>query len=280
MFNILTAKTNKSDIYKNWDLTRVFEFYCKFWKSLVFGVLLCLLSNLAMAQGGKWVDDPYLTGVAQDKPLCESLLRHLNSYQGCPGNILARYPGFMPPPWQELDPKEHLDLIWRLLMYRGRADQYFRRGAAANTAPIPDTPATRRAATDFVARGGKLRVWRTRLFEFYGDTHYPAPTGEQTIVELRQSFSRNPKKSDICLDDPKSWSPSTYIVTSDLKGPDPNVDAGTATRLASSELLIYEGAPYLVTGNSFVFRMQTSAKLPDAWPLVYCGFRFKPLGRD
>ena len=133
----------------------------------------------------------------------------------------------------------------------------------------------RGAATDFIARGGKLRVWRVRLVEFYGDTHYPAPPGEQTVVELRQSFSRDLKKPDACLDDPKSWSPSTYIVTPDLKGPDPNVDAGTAAHLANSQLLIHDDTPYLVEGSGFVFRMQTSAKLQDAWPLVYCGFRVK-----
>lgn len=188
---------------------------------------------------------------------------------------MARYPGFKSPSWQELDPKKHLDLIWRLLMYRGRADQYFRRGAAANAAPIPDTPATRRAARDFVARDGKLRVWHARLFEFYGDTHYPAPPGEQTIVELRQSLSRDSKNPSTCLEDPKSWSPSTYIVTSDLKGPDPKVDAGTAARLANSQLVIYDGTTYLVTGTSAVARLQSSVKRPDAWPLTYCSFRIK-----
>jgi hypothetical protein len=255
---------------------------CQEWKSTLFGMLLLILILLphpAIAQDGKWVVDPSLGGVAQDRPLCRDLLKHLNSYQGCPGNIMARYSGFTSPPWQELDPKEHLDLVWRLLMYRGRADHYFQRGVYAHSKPIPDTPATRRAATDFVARGGKLRVWRARLFEFYGDKHYPAPPGKQTIVELRQSFSRDLRKPDPCLDDPKSWSPSTYIVTSDLKGPDSNVPGPIADQVSEGELQLYKGDPYLVIGYGLLLRMQTSARLEYSYPpFHYCGFQFKEEG--
>ncbi len=247
------------------------------WKSVISGVLLLLLSDLAIAQDDKWLVNPQHPGVSQDKPLCKNLLKYLNSYQGCPGNTMATFPGFSSPPWQELDPKEHLDLIWRLLMYRGRADRYFRRGTGAKLPPIHDMPATRRVATDFVARGGKLRVWRARLFNNYALGQSALP-GEQTIVELRQSFSYDPKKPDPCLDNPKLWSGSTYIVTSDLKGPDPQVDGGTAGLLESGELLLYEGDPYLVIGYGRIIRMQTSADFPDSYPLQYCGFRFDPLG--
>lgn len=249
------------------------------WTTFLCGVLLFLLPHLAMAQNGKWVVDPYLAGVAQDKPMCQNLLKYLNSYQGCPGDVMATFPDFSSPPWQELDPKEHLDLIWRLLMYNGRADVYFRRGAAAKASPIPDTPATRHAATDFVSRGGKLRVWRARLFKDYGDPSHPAPSGEQTIIELRQSFSYDPKAHDPCLRNPKLWGGSTYVVTADLRGPDPTVPSPIADRLSTGELLLYDGDPYLVVGHGLVLRMQTSMLLPQSYPpFHYCGFRFNPLG--
>ena len=218
--------------------------------------------------------DDHLASIGQNKPLCQNLLKYLNNYQGCPGNVMATFPGFSSPPWQELDPKEHVDLIWRLLMYRGRADQYFRRGLGAKLPPISDTAATRRAATDFIARGGKLRVWRTRLFNDYG-LNQPAPPGEQAIVELRQSFSYDPKVHDPCRDNPQLWGGSTYIVTDDLSGPDPNVSGPIADQLQAGELLIYEGVPYLVMGYGLVNRMQTSAHLPESYPpFHYCGFRF------
>ena len=240
---------------------------------------LLLLPTAAMAQDGKWGVDPQIPGVAQDKPLCKSLLSYMNNYHGCPGGVMRTFPDFSSPPWQELDPKEHLDLIWRLLMYRGRADVYFRRGSAAQASPIPDTPATRSAATDFVARGGKIRVWRNRLFETYA-FNQPAPPGNQTIIELRQSFSYDPKAPNPCLDSPNLWVGSTYIVTADLSGPDPHVDGGTASLLESGELLMYEGVPYLVMGYGHVIRMQTSANFPDSYPLRFCGFRYNPLGGD
>lgn len=242
-------------------------------------VVLFLLPPLVLAQDGKWVVDPQIPGVAQDAPLCRNLLKYMNDYQGCPGGVMRTFPGFSSPPWQELDPNEHLDLIWRLLMYSGRADVYFRRGQAANATPIPDTQATRRAATDFVAAGGKLRVWRTRLFNNYA-FNQPAPLGDQTIVEMYQSLSPEQRVRASCPDSQKLLDSSTYIVTADLKGPDPHVDAGTAGLLESGGLLMHEGLPYLVIGYGHVILMQTSANFPDSYPLRFCGFRYNPLGGD
>jgi len=238
---------------------------------------LALFQRPAMAQEGKWEVDPYLAGVGQDKPLCQNLLKYLNNYQGCPGVVVTTFPGFSSPPWQELDPKEHLDLIWRLFMYRGRADQYFRRGSGAELPPIPDTAATRRAATDFVAAGGAIRVWRTRLFDNYDDPHYPVPSGEQTVVELRTLFEMPPD----CRGKPHILGfGSTFIVTVDLSGPDPHVPGPIADQLQAGELLLYQGTPYLIMPYGLVVRMQTSAHLSDSFPpFHYCGYRSKEGGR-
>jgi hypothetical protein len=220
----------------------------------------------------QWIVDTLFAGIGQNQPLCRNLLKYLNGYQGCPGGYFSTFPGFSSPPWQELDPKEHLDLIWRLLMYRARADRYFQRGLWAKSPSILDNPGDRRAATDFIARGGKLRVWRTRLFDDYG-AGQPAPAGEQTVVELRQSLNYNPKAPDPCYDNPQFWQGSTYIVTSDLKGPDPSVPGPIADLLQAGSLMMYQKIPYFLARGD-VSRMQTAAHLPHSFPpFYYCRFR-------
>lgn len=220
----------------------------------------------------KWIVDTLFAGIGQNQPLCRNLLKYLNNYQGCAGGYFSTFPGFSSPPWQELDPKEHLDLIWRLLMYRARADRYFQRGLWAKSPSILDNPGDRRAATDFIARGGKLRVWRTRLFDDYG-AGQPAPPGEQTVVELRQSFNYNPNAPDPCRDNPQFWPGSTYIVTPDLSGPDPSVPGPIADLLQAGFLVIYQKIPYFLARGD-VSRMQTAAHLPHSFPpFYYCRFR-------
>jgi hypothetical protein len=248
------------------------------WKTILSGILLLLLPHLAIAQGGKWEVDKQLAGIGQATPLCQALQERLNAFywkdQGCAWNVISTYPKFSQPPWQKLNAQEHVELIYQIMMYRGRADQYFRRGAGGQLPPIRDT-GNRRVATDFIARGGQLLIWRTRLLNFYGDATRPAPPGQQTIIELRESFD-DKKALDACQDKPRQqWYGSTYFVTSDLSGPDPNVDAGTAFTLQRGVLLIHEGTTYLVTGEGEVTRMQTSADKTIAWPIRYCGYQFK-----
>ncbi len=188
---------------------------------------------------------------------------------------MATYPKFSQPPWQNLDPRKHVELIYKLIMSRGKTDQYFRRGLGVHLPPIPDT-GDRIRVTNFIVGGGQLRVWRTRLFDYYGVMSDPAPPGEQTIIELGQSFKNDPKAPPACRDNPQLLSGgSVYIVTADLKGPDPHVPDTIAYALQEGELLMYEGVPYLVTGYGLVERMQTSAHLPDSFPpFHYCGYRF------
>lgn len=247
-------------------------------RSILIGCLLLLVAHFSHAESGGWSNDPQLAGVGKDDPLCQNLLKYLNGYQGCPGNVIATFPEFSEPPWKELNPEEHVDLIWQPIMFGGRANRYFQPGAGGQLPAIPDT-GDRRAARDFIARGGKVRVWRTRLFDDYGDARYPVPAGEQTIVELSQTFL-GPTARDQCGSNTRLWDASSYVVTADLSGPDPRVPGPIAYQLRAGELLTYKGVPYLVMSYGLVNRMQTSARLSGSYPpFHYCGFRFTEKGK-
>jgi hypothetical protein len=242
-------------------------------------MLLILLPHLATAQGGKWVADPYRPSVGQDSTLCKNLQERLNSFQWaddrCYTNVVLTYPGFSQPPWETLDPREHVELIAHLIAYwQGGADNYFRRHAGGRLPPVT-AAGSRSRADELIAGGGQLVMWRTRLFDYYANVTVPAPPGEQVIVEMRQP-QLGEEKYHICPGKPHPrWRGNTFVVTSDLSGPDPHVDVGTASLLSSGVVQIYQGAFFLVTADGEVVRLPTTRGLPDAWPVRYCAFKFE-----
>jgi hypothetical protein len=60
--------------------------------------------------------------------LCQNIKARLNSYPwksveeryNCTWNVVASYPKFKEPPWENLDPKQHEELIFKLMKYRCR----------------------------------------------------------------------------------------------------------------------------------------------------------------
>jgi uncharacterized protein len=72
---------------------------------------------------GYWVNDPYNLTIGQNSRLCKALLKRLNSFSWrsnqCSWNVIGTFKGFSQPPWQELDPDQHLILIYKLLVSGG-----------------------------------------------------------------------------------------------------------------------------------------------------------------
>lgn len=223
---------------------------------------------------GSWT---YRWSSGRNEPLCHKLLSRLNRYDRdesvenrCSFPVLTSYPKFSAPPWEELDVEKHGELFFKLMKYgeEGGPNGYFHLLPGLKQR-APDSH-YRYLANRMIDQGARMRVWRTRLFDHYGVVPTPAPPGEQAIVQIYIPMSEE-SMATYCVGKPKPasfyLSEALYIVTSDLAGPDPNVDPGTFGILSWRDLLIYEGKPILV-GSEDVWR--DGELMPDR----LCNFEF------
>lgn len=192
-----------------------------------------------------------------DDPMCQKVKDYMNKVarkweikQGSPPkNSCSAAVGLAPflsePPWIELDPQKHEDLIIRLLWSSQDPDSYFK---TSPPRPGYEESYFRKQAREFVEKGGRLQHWRVRLVEvfyFPPGNDVPAPPGEQDVIQLRyrNDTSSAARKTVECnLPD---WEGQVFLVTPDLGGPIRNLEN-------MGSLYLYEGDPVLVSSFSEV----------------------------
>lgn len=227
----------------------------------VLVVMIPLLSGSAPAIAAEW---NYLNGIhGRGYVICDAILRRLNSFQWTAestsemhgafvGQVVLSYGGWTEPPWQDLDPDQHRDLIRELLKYQELgADVYFGRKAAQHSPAYQ--PTFDKQIEDATRRVNRLRVWRTRLINWLDEK--PAPDGDQTVVNLTypldETFLKQLKER---MPDIKALKRPgmTFLVKDDLSGPDPRVREGHQRRIQTT--LLFDGKPHflraLATGRS------------------------------
>lgn len=220
------------------------------------------LANPGAGQYRNLGDWTYRDGVGRREPLCQALLSRLNRYDrdeslenSCSLPVIASYSAFKVPPWENLDPRQHWDLLVNVLKYSEEGpDGYFRR--SPDIAPRNPDSYYPHYAGRILERGGRLRVWHARLvshFRARDGAVIVASPGEQAIVQLYLPMSPEEEQS-YCSGKPKPKSANalvmTFIFTSDLKGPDPNVDPGTSAILSGKDVVIHQGKPLLISSDS------------------------------
>ncbi len=226
------------------------------WK---LGALFCLACS-TQAVAGSW---EFHSG--EEDELCIAMRDRLNKLtirdlkeapaNSCAPLAVVTYPEFEMPPWQELDAKQHEKLIYELfrfldlgtVAYFGRA----RPGALDKWTEMTKeqqesfNQRRREEAHRFIERGGRLRVWRTRLvedFRMFSYRIYAAP-GPQTIVQLRYPDERREMANrKVCPELSKIVDAPSHLffVTDDLSGLDSRLGY-TADTLRGSEPLLLDG---------------------------------------
>ncbi|WP_443191743.1 hypothetical protein [Pseudomonas indica] len=225
------------------------------WK---LGALFCQACT-TQAVAGSW---EFHTG--EEDELCIAMRDRLNKLtvrdlkeapaNSCAPLAVVTYPEFEMPPWEELDASKHEALIYELfrflnlgtVAYFGRA----RPGALDKWTEMTKeqqegfNQRRREQARRFIERGGRLRVWRTRLVEDFGITTeiYAAP-GLQTIVQLRYPDERREATNrKVCPELSKIVDAPSHLffVTDDLRGLDSRLGY-TADILRGSEPLLLDG---------------------------------------
>ncbi len=183
-------------------------------KSILAIMLLTLMSltmNLELAHS-EW---EFYNDVGVGVELCENIKTRLNSYAwdyifGCSWNVVASYPDFKEPPWENLDPKKHEELIFKLMKYR--LTPY-----GGNEAIYTDK-SIRKDVKDFITSGGILQVWRACVLRQFVDG--PVPPCPQTIVQLRYQQDPDQEKQKCNGKPVVNWrGGGLYLVKGDLSGP-------------------------------------------------------------
>jgi hypothetical protein len=212
----------------------------------------------------------YRDGIGKNEPLCRALVKRLNDYSGANSpdtrcsswDIVSSYPKFTEPPWQELDPKEHKELLFKLM--KGQYADY--PPQASEIEKQKRDAAFRKDVDDFIKDGGHLRVWQTKPALIYGGSDEKTITSnkEQTFVQM----GSEPEQTALCVDTfhlPADWMLWTRIVKPDVSEPDPKfslVKSGTVNAdsllINTNALFVYEGKPILV-GSQDIWRFSSGS---------------------
>jgi hypothetical protein len=208
----------------------------------------------------------------RDEKLCQIMRKRLNqlardktpSYSFA-WDVMMTYPKLSTPPWEDLDPKVHEDLLLKLL-------KYSEEGVAGYFQTMPGLPTYpdsryKNELERLKKAGFKLQVWRTRLTGYFDNK--PAPAGQQTVVQILRKLDNSSANKRFPSKQTIDWRANTFIVTSDLKGPDPAVDEATAVTLRVNHLMIFEKQPIGITTEE-IYRDQLNAGFNNA----YCSFQF------
>lgn len=196
----------------------------------------------------------YLNGVhGRGYAICDAIHGRLNSYKWTDESVneglgfyvqaaVTSYSGWKDPPWQNLHPKEHEELVRKLLKYQALgADVYFGRKKVRQGKDYLSS--LERSIDSALKKDIRLRIWRTHLINWLDGKS--APLGDQTVVEI--AFLKSAAEMDELRraqpDKPEGrYMGTVFLVTDDLHGPDPRVSDWDARRIAS--VLLFNGKPH------------------------------------
>ncbi len=239
-------------------------------KSILAIMLLTLMSltmNLELAHA-EW---EFYEDVGAGVELCENIKARLNSYVwksiddrfSCTWNVVVSFPEFKEPPWENLDPKQHEELIFKLMKYRLTP-------FGGNKAIYGDE-SIRKDVKGFIKDGGILQVWHACILRQFVDG--PVPPCPQTIVQLR--YHRDIKREkERCTGKPVAdwWGGGLYFVKEDLSGP---------YEMRNPRLKYFTSlAPFLISGKLYFVGKGDAVRIDYDYdggssPGILCDIRYK-----
>lgn len=198
--------------------------------------------------------------------LCDGLLKALKRYKypdpfkhpnSCAAAVVASYPGITEPPWEDLDVKQHEELLFQLeRLMELQAKNYFA-GIKDKTTyghtPSPESY-SRKRVSDFIANGGTLQILRMPLPDSFPLLkNKPETAGPLNILHLRMPVGNTDEWMALCPDVPKvRYLGYIALVNDSLTGPDPrqNMDAGGGLgNINNFDLRLFKGVPQFFAGS-------------------------------
>jgi hypothetical protein len=245
--NDIGEVNNVSVIYNSRAFRRIFR---------LSGLVALLVGCSASQAAGHWISESFNAG--KEGELCRVLHKRLNEMskgknQNCMYDAIESYTGFTDPPWDELDPREHFELLVKLM----RFDQ-------EGTGPSQNSDSAYRVrAENFITRDhGEMQIWKTRLLSDF-DTEGTLRAREQIIVKLTNKWGTSVSSEGCPAKSSHGWVRSTFIVSPDLSGPDPSLQNGTGRwSFTSTWPVLFDGKAVLI--NSYSVH----------WPSAACIYQF------
>jgi hypothetical protein len=194
-----------------------------------------------------------------DDPLCRQLKTYLSKvaptwtrvkggdqFNYCSASARSA-PFFTEPPWTDLDPHAHQDLIVKLLRFQAEGDRYF------DGQPWEfrrDDRVYVENMRHFIEGGGRLQYWKTKLlYKVAVDASGAvADTDIAHVIQLRYKAGTYPEdlaagralRKNCTVPD---WYGRAFLVNQELTQPLRLSD----NHMTSASLLLYAGAPVLIS---------------------------------
>ena len=151
------------------------------------------------------------------------------------------------PPWRYLNIRTHEDLLFHLWVYaETHPNDYFNHKYRYPKSYYETE------IRSFIAKGGRLAVWKTRLLNHNSRNALgpPLPPGQQVVVQLQHhALASDHQRS--CPNQPYAewWGP-IVLVKPDLSGPIPEVNELTHEHFAYADgMKLLDRKPYLLSGG-------------------------------
>ncbi|MFO1402201.1 MAG: hypothetical protein U1F30_13510 [Steroidobacteraceae bacterium] len=230
--------------------------------SLLCAILLLASTSVSASRWSKHL----LTAERDDRSLCQEMLDWLRKApQQCwSRDVVQAFPGFVDPPWQDVDPKEHVDLLAKLEKFASEGGAYGYKGEIRN---IPDGFFVSSVEAE-IKQGLSFRIWKTRLLSYFDDgRRFPAHDEALTLASVLELGARSEHVAECPTSNAQGAPRFTYAVTADLRDPDLRVDA-----------LRPEMVPMLYKGRTILFDLkpQLYRDDPDFGLRAICYFTLDP----
>ncbi len=205
-------------------------------KESILALCAALLAQPALAKES-WIAEPDAWGGVL--PRCQKIAQRLNEFlPQCAKDVVSTAPDFTPLDWRRIPASEHLELIAKLIRYRGSALGY--KDLPPNSEVLRQLLGSVRIEVD----SGVIEIEeaKVRLFDYFDEEHrVPVPDGPQTLVRLTRK-AQSPSIAESCPSGARAaWSEAIFIVVDDLSGPDVRVAPSVVARYQEKSILAHDG---------------------------------------
>ena len=228
--------------------------------------------------------------------LCDQLLTELRLHQypdpsieanACAWSVVENFKNLTEPPWLELDPRKYENLLFELDRFVLLGSKNYFSGVKDKTdqnyAPRRTENMSRIWVKNFINQGGKIRIWKTPLFENYRHLNENKKIKYQlNILQLSSPVRASEDLGlDKCQELPKVYQSNwTMLVDENLTGPDPRLDPlaeySGLKELSQGMIKLFSGIPHRLVGSGVTIYVHNLERIAYDGSDEFCRLVYTP----